>query len=196
MQKGGAKYVYIPGTKIPWMTSRHGQATLKAGITARTGGMGTGNSDVEIALVAAMTKGIGKCMSADTALTLDTVIKASQQGLLKGLTDLREDMETTPPTIPVLTGNLRSGWFYDIKKRENLAKKYAFAVEAGFSTANKDNDGKEYAVYVHEMIDEAYGKKINWTRPGSGPKCLEKGLIRNTPVIVNRITTSIKLITA
>ena len=196
MATGSAKYVYIPGTKIPWMTNKHGQATLKAGITARTGGMGTGQSDVEIALTAAMAKGISKCMSADTALTLDTVIKASQQGLLEGLIDLREDMENTNPTIPVLTGNLRASWFIDIKKRENIAKKYAFAAEAGFSTAGLDPDGKEYAVYVHEMIDEAYGKKINWTRPGSGPKFLEKGLIRNTPIIVNRITTSIKLITA
>jgi hypothetical protein len=31
----------------------------------------------------------------------------------------------------------------------------------------------DYALYVHEMTDDAYMKRINWKEPGSGPKFLQ-----------------------
>lgn len=176
-----AKYVYIPGTKIPSMTAKHGEAVQAAGKRARTSGL----SNVQRNLNLAMKKGIGKSVTADSAVSMSAVLHAAEQGTIEGLAILDEDMKKTPPTIPLDTGNLRSSWF--IEPMTGKAKGYAFAVLAGF--------GANYAVYVHEMTDEAYGKEINWSEPGSGPKFLEYGLKRNSKIIVGKVVSRVQAVT-
>jgi hypothetical protein len=54
-----------------------------------------------------------------------------------------------------------------------------FAVETGFSA--------DYALYVHEMTDDAYSGSINWTETGSGAKFLERAMQRGKNWIVEII---------
>jgi hypothetical protein len=63
---------------------------------------------------------------------------------------------------------------------------------AGFADQVKGGKKYNYAVYVHEMTDEAYGKKIIWSRPDSGPKFLEKALDRNADKVVGIVAGEVK----
>jgi hypothetical protein len=87
------------------------------------------------------------------------------------------DVEKTPPLIPVDTGNLRNSKFTTPIPPNGL--------EFGY-TAN-------YAIYVHEMMESSTGKKINWSRPDSGPKFLEASLKRNTKEILEVIAKNVKI---
>ena len=101
-------------------------------------------------------------------------IKArSNTGLIQAAIFIRRDMEKTPPLIPLDTGNLRTSWFTTAYKN---VKKLGLII--GFSA--------NYAVFVHEMVDKS-SKKINWSRPGSGPKFFEAALKRNTKQILKII---------
>lgn len=92
---------------------------------------------------------------------------------------IRADMEKTPPLVPVgKTGNLRGSWFNefmtDIVTR-NVGMRFGFSAN--------------YAFYVHERVEGApWGDgvvgKVNWNRPGSGPKFLESAIKRNTDRIL------------
>jgi len=94
-------------------------------------------------------------------------------GLLEAAAFLRKDMDKTPPLIPLDIGNLRDSWAV-----VPLQAKAKPAVLMGF-TAN-------YALYVHEMMDSG-GKKINWSRPNSGPKFFEAAIKRNVKKIIEII---------
>ena len=97
----------------------------------------------------------------------------SMAGLIESAMLIRRDMEKTQPLIPLDTGNLRASWFVTEYKKEKK-----FGLIMGFSA--------NYAVFVHEMVDRG-SKKINWSRPGSGPKFLEEALKRNTEQILKII---------
>ena len=88
----------------------------------------------------------------------------SLDGMRDVAADIRRDMETTSPTIPVDTGNLRNSWFNEFVKK--VGKK-GWGMIFGFSA--------NYAFWVHENIDPT----VNWNRPGSGPKFLQAALKRN-----------------
>ena len=184
--------VYIPGTRIPWMTRKYGgvvgrnYSVLRSRISARI----EPTSREAQAINAALTHGIAKSVVADTGITLGAALVAANQGMMEGLVLLDEDIKTTPPTVPRDTNVLRSSW-----EAENIEKKgWEFCIEAGFSAT--DEKGHPYAVYVHEMTDEAYGKKIKWKTPGSGPKFLEYGLKRNADNIVKRAIARVKELTS
>jgi len=97
----------------------------------------------------------------------------SMQGLIRAAIILRADMDTTPPLIPIDTGNLRSSWF-----TTNFRQGTMFGLTMGFSA--------NYAVFVHEMVDKG-SKVINWSRPDSGPKFFEAALKRNKERILQEI---------
>ena len=97
----------------------------------------------------------------------------SMQGLIRAAIILRADMDTTPPLIPIDTGNLRSSWF-----TTNFRQGTMFGLTMGFSA--------NYAVFVHEMVDKG-SKVINWSRPDSGPKFFEASLKRNKERILQEI---------
>lgn len=191
MAKANPNIVYIPGTSIPWMTTKYGGSDhriLSGRISARI----QATSNERVAINKALARGIGKSIVADTGITLGAACVAANEGLLEGMDYLNRDMLTVQPIIPMSPGGgtLRTSWSVDPSPK----KGYAFGVEAGFSAVDKK--GHPYAVYVHEMTDEAYGKKINWTTPGSGPKFLEYGLKRNADNIVRIVIDKIKALTA
>jgi hypothetical protein len=129
-------------------------------------------------------------------------IKArTKEGLLEAGVLIRRKME---PLIPIDTGNLRASQFATVgdkegatgeefkgkranqmKRRHSVVvqktkafaktKKYPFMV-LGF-TAN-------YAAAVHERTTSKKGNPINYKRPGSGPKFLEKALLENKDEIL------------
>jgi hypothetical protein len=100
--------------------------------------------------------------------------------LIEGAIIIRRDMDRTPPMIPIATGNLRDSWFAE----PNPTFFGGPSITIGF-TAN-------YAVFVHEMVDKN-NKKINWSRPGSGPKFFETSLFRNTGEVLMAIQRNAKV---
>ena len=105
---------------------------------------------------------------------------ASMAGILEAAALILEDCDKTPPLIPVDKGVLRASRF--ITPVDQINPKVRF----GFSA--------NYGAYVHEMTDERYGKKINWSRPSSGPKFLEASMKRNSKEVLKRIQNKAKLI--
>jgi len=93
-------------------------------------------------------------------------------GLMEAAILIRRDMDETPPLIPVDTGNLRQSWFV-----ETFRSSTVWGLIMGFSA--------NYAVFVHEMLGKT--KKINWSRPGSGPKFFEASLKRNEQQVLETI---------
>jgi len=99
-------------------------------------------------------------------------------GMIEAVAFLRQDMDTTPPLIPVDIGNLRASWFTSFVKDLQAGRTIIF----GFSA--------NYALYVHERIGGGeWGEGgtvgiVNWSRPGSGPKFMEAALKRNTQEIM------------
>jgi len=99
-------------------------------------------------------------------------------GMIEAVAFLREDMDTTPPLIPVDSGNLRGSWFTSFVKDIQAGRTLIF----GFSA--------NYALYVHERLEGAqWGQGgvvgiVNWNRPDSGPKFMEAALKRNTEQIM------------
>lgn len=84
----------------------------------------------------------------------------SLKGMLLAVAEIRNDIDTTPPLVPVgETGHLRGSWF-----AEPLNLPIGPAVIFGHSA--------NYAAYVHEML----GAKFQ--RPGAGPKWLQSHLRR------------------
>jgi hypothetical protein len=186
-----AKKVNIPGTNIAFMGSKHYGATdasARIGRFARTAGL----RGAQYKLKGMLTGGIvevlgGKELLANVEGTFIRLAWLIEQGTGNAVAFLRYDMEKTPPLIPVDTGALRASWF-SRPVREIEGKEFKIGTIAGFGGTN-DCD---YAIYVHEMTDEAYGKKINWSRPDSGPKFLEKALYRNDKKIVAIVVETIK----
>jgi hypothetical protein len=115
---------------------------------------------------------------------LNTAIQGIKRRSLAGLIDasitVRRDMDRTPPLIPIgRTGNLRGSWFTSPMKTI-----HGSALTMGFSA--------NYAIMVHEMVDRK-NRKINWSRPGSGPKFYEKALDRNHAVMLKDIQNQARI---
>lgn len=100
----------------------------------------------------------------------------SLAGLIRAAVVVRRSMDETPPLIPISPGggHLRASW-------DTSDKGYV-----GGNPYITLKFTQNYAVYVHEMMDRA-DRKINWSRPGSGPKFLQAALRRNTGRILEVI---------
>lgn len=99
---------------------------------------------------------------------------AGMKGLIMAAAYIRQDMEMTPPLIPVDTGALRASWFV---KPERIGGRAI--VTMGFSAP--------HAIFAHEM-DWKEGK-----RPGSGPKFLQSALNRNRRRVTRIIATEMMI---
>lgn len=86
---------------------------------------------------------------------------AGARGLEKAAALLLRDAILEEPTVPKKQGNLRR-----TQQIEAPKLKPDISIEVGFAA--------DYAAKVHEMPDTN-----NFTEPGSGPKYLEKKLIKN-----------------
>lgn len=103
----------------------------------------------------------------------------SYEGLEGFAQFLYNDMLVTSPTIPKDDGELRDSWY---TKRIIYA---GAAIEAGFSAP--------YALYVHEMTDDAYMKKIDWTTGGSGAKFFQKSIQRNVKLMQQLVAVKTRI---
>ena len=107
----------------------------------------------------------------------------SAMGLNEAVAFLREDMNKTPPLVPIgksrkgyTGGNLQASW----TQKAILLKGKDPGIIFGFQA--------DYAFWVHENV----GANVNWSRPGSGPKFMQAALNRNTRKILQIIGESIK----
>ncbi len=105
-------------------------------------------------------KGFDKVM-ANLNAELDRVTKGAMSGLIEAVNELERDMDTTPPLVPIDSGNLRSSFYRDPRYTDN----YAYII-FGFNAA--------YAWWVHEMVG------ANFKRPGAGAKFMEAAIKRNS----------------
>jgi hypothetical protein len=99
----------------------------------------------------------------------------SLAGLIRAAIVVRRRMDEVPPLIPISPGggHLRASWTTDPGYKGNnpfITLKFT----------------QNYAVYVHEMMDRA-NRKINWSRPGSGPKFFQAALRGSTAKIMEVI---------
>lgn len=116
---------------------------------------------------------------------IQKIVGRSRKGLIEAAILIRNDMDKTPPVIPVRFGNLRSSWF-----TTPVRTGVGIGLTIGFSA--------NYATYVHERVEGApWGEgvvgSINWNRPNSGPKFFEAALNRNHQVILETIRKNAKV---
>lgn len=182
-----AKQVYIPGTKIPSLSKRLlGRDLQESDFRARTADTLAAQKKINSMTMGAFAQLFGGDRTKmNTALATAGIREAILKGLGDAVAYLRYDMDMTEPLIPVDTGALRASWFSEPENTETT-----LGVRAGFG-GGKVN----YAIFVHEMTDEAYKKQIQWSRPGSGAKFLEKALQRNEKKIVEIIIQNVKMVT-
>ena len=120
---------------------------------------------------------------------------APLSALLKIGIYIREDMDKTPPLVPVSKkkkdkngkgggGRLRAAFQIIPKKNADPSKN---AVLLGWPPGED-----EYAAYVHEMTQPPYENPIDWSRPGSGPKFFEMAIKRNQKVMVDIVAAEIR----
>lgn len=118
-------------------------------------------------------KGFDKVMK-----NLNAEIQAIKGRTMGGLIDasiiVRNDMDKTPPLIPVDTGNLRESWFTTPLKQFRK-----IGLIMGFSA--------NYAAFIHEMVDAVF------SRSGAGAKFFESSVKRNKDEILQTIRDSIKI---
>jgi hypothetical protein len=181
--KAGAKVTYFPGTNIARMRNR-------AGVNARLGSLKDSVKDFKKDL----TKAVGRAAH-DTGQILGAIENDVLIGLLQGAVLIQDDMDKTPPLMPIDTGALHAG--FKIRPKESGV---GIGVEAGwYDTIVEKTDPKtgktrtvdQYAAYVHEMTSPPYGP-INWSKLGSGPKFLEASFKRNSSKIIKGVTANIK----
>ena len=103
--------------------------------------------------------------------------EGTRLGLLRAAKFIQRDIETVEPLTPVLTDTMRLSW--TVKDVHQGGKGHRqFGIQFGYP--------EDYALWVHEMVDAK-----NWTRPGSGPKWLERSINRNHDEILYVITDSL-----
>lgn len=94
------------------------------------------------------------------------------KGMLKAAVHVRNDMDKTPPLLPVDTGNLRQSWF--------ISPLYSLnSLILGFSA--------NYAFFVHENVGATF------LRPGAGAKFFQASLNRNKQKILEIIREEAKV---
>lgn len=149
----------------------------------------------------------------DTVLAnLNRDINKMKNGSLKGLIEaaiiVRDDMERTPPLIPLDLENLRASWFIVTAKRRQTQipafigpdaskmgsehVKTMAEAQAMCAAVNKPvlimGFTANYALWVHEMLGN-----INWSRPNSGPEFFLKSLERNKQKILAVIKKNVQI---
>lgn len=140
---------------------------------------------------------------------LQEIQNKSLMGLIKGAKLIHEDMESTPPLIPVDLGNLRESFFIVTSNggviRGNSATfigddagkisegHLASIQEAKGIGANGLKGpyvvlgfGAYYAIYVHEMIEASF------QRHGAGALFFSNAIARNSNRIIKLIKEGIK----
>jgi hypothetical protein len=98
-----------------------------------------------------------------------------KEGWLHVAKHIRRDMEVNQPYIPIDKGNLIATW-----QASPLTEGTKHGVRMGFSA--------NYALWVHEMLGD-----VKWSRPGSGPKFLQKAIERNHEQILSILAEKMRV---
>jgi hypothetical protein len=116
-------------------------------------------------------KGLDKVMN-NLNKEINKIKGASMEGLIEATILIENDMDRTPPLIPIQYGNLRGSFFRDPRYVKGDP-----TVRFGFSAS--------YAWWVHENVG------ANFRRPGAGAKFLEAALKRNQEEILKIIRETV-----
>ena len=134
-------------------------------------------------------------------------------GLIRGAAIIKATMDSTPPTIPVDTGNMRHSWFivtnnggvragrnptfvpgpYNDRDIGRLNTDHSKAIAEAVSMIK----GKEPAValgfsaYYSQWVHENVG--AHFTKPGSGAKFFEAGIKNSTRRVLMVIQSEAKI---
>lgn len=136
---------------------------------------------------------------------------ASLAGLIRASILIRQDMEATPPLVPIDLGNLRASWFvttsvggvadgagatFEGKNAGVMATEHTAAISEGKAMAKTVTHGPGlvmgFSANYGEFVHESVGKKFK--RPGSGAKFLQSAVDRNMGEILLIIQNSIKIV--
>lgn len=152
-------------------------------------------------------KGLENIMS-NLNKEIEKIKNRSLTGLIKAARVVRDDMDFTPPLIPIDLGNLRKSWFIvtsnkaiicgrsptfvgndadKIKDGHTQALQEAKGVEYGQGPYVVFGFGAPYALYVHEMIEAKF------QRHGAGALFLSNAMARNSKRIFNIIAKEVKI---
>ena len=112
-------------------------------------------------------KGVDKVMN-NLNKEIARIKNVTMEGLIEATILIENDMDRTPPLVPIDTGNLRSSFFRDPRVVNGSP-----VIRFGF--------GASYAWWVHENVGATF------KRPGAGAKFLEAALKRNEAEILNII---------
>ena len=129
-------------------------------------------------------------------------------GLIKGAKLIRDDMDNTPPKIPIDKGNLKNSWFVVTSnggtirgKSPSFVGEDASKIKKGHASTVTDAKsvssiakgpfvvfgfGAYYAAYVHEMIE------ANFSRSGTGALFLSNAVARNSKAVLSVIANEVK----
>jgi len=139
---------------------------------------------------------------------IQKIEKRSLSGLIKGANLIRNDMDTTPPKIPIDKGNLRNSWFVVTSngavirgKSPSFVGEESSKIKEGHASTVTDAKsvsliakgpfvvfgfGAYYAAYVHEMIE------ANFSRSGTGALFLSNAIARNSKAVLGVIANEVK----
>lgn len=138
------------------------------------------------------------------------------KGMLKGAIEVRRQMGSSSPKIPVDLGNLRASWFitvtgapptnssptfkgntpYERKRKikmmadhKNLVSKSNALVKSSKYPSLIMGFSANYAIPVHER----YGSNVTWTRKGSGPGFFISAIRAKQKDILNHIVNEARI---
>lgn len=142
---------------------------------------------------------------------INSIPDRTLKGIIRGVAQIRRDMDKTAPLIPVDKGNLRASFFVvtsqgavpqgasprfkqtgkkttlTASEMAKLQSVHANTISEMMSRAKALSSKGPFVVfgfgaYYALYVHEMVG--VNWTRPGSGPKFLENAVDRNTAYVL------------
>jgi hypothetical protein len=110
----------------------------------------------------------------------DRLLRDAKQEVSKELYQFGEEvMADSKAVVPVDTGALmNTGQVTQPRETDDGV----IEVTAGYG-----DEATDYAVYVHEELQAPSGGPIKYTRPGSGPKYLERPALAKAPELPGRV---------
>ena len=94
-----------------------------------------------------------------------------------------EVMAASKEIVPMKTGALMNTG----KVMPPVETRTSISVDLGYG-----DEAVDYALIVHEELDSPKGNPIHWTRPGSGPKFLERPFNEKSAELPQKIVDAVK----
>ena len=193
------------GAKIQYFSNGIARMNTRAGVKSRLAGVSQAKDQLENAVSsaiadAAKNSGVADVLvnsaKADTVRVFNAVMVQIQGGLLQIGSVIRNNMDKSPPLIPVDTGALRQAFkIMPIHFGSPQPKVLLGWPDNKIKRTDPDTGETKivdmYAAFVHEMTTPPYGP-VNWSRPQSGAKFFEAAIKNAVPVIPGIMAEHIK----